>query len=76
MNTHEYTTLYSTKITFCVMDCFSKFYQIRRKLQVCSHLLKKSLTENFIFCVIWSLRSRRQTEYGEKQTMEVFYEND
>ena len=25
-------------------------YQIRRKLQICSHLLKKFLRQNFIFC--------------------------
>ena len=29
---------------------FSKCEQIRRKLQICSHVLKKSLKENFISC--------------------------
>ena len=35
----------------------SKCDQIRRKLRICSHLLKKSFMENFIFCAaipIWS----------------------
>ena len=34
----------------------SKCDQIRRKLQIWSHLLKKSLMENFIFCavLIWN----------------------
>ena len=31
---------------------FSKCDQIRRKLRIWSYLLKKSLMENFIFCVI------------------------
>ena len=31
-------------------DFFSKYDQIQRKLQICSHLLQKSLMENFIFC--------------------------
>ena len=31
---------------------FSKCDQIRRKLRVWSHLLKKSLMENFIFCSV------------------------
>ena len=36
-------------------DFFSKCDQIRRKLRIWSHLLKKSLMENFIFlCSVWS----------------------
>ena len=34
------------------MDFFSKYDQICRKLRICSHLLKKSLMENFIFCAV------------------------
>ena len=34
---------------FSVKDFFSKCNQTRRKLRIWSHLLKKSLTENFIF---------------------------
>ena len=30
-------------------DSFNKCKQIRRKLQICSHLLKKILTESLIF---------------------------
>ena len=33
-------------------DFFSKCDQIRRKLKIFSHLLKKSLTENLIFCAV------------------------
>ena len=33
---------------FSIKDFFSKCDQIRKKLRIWSHLLKKSLTENFI----------------------------
>ena len=36
---------------FSIKDFFSKCDQIQRKLRICSHLLKKTLMENFIFCV-------------------------
>ena len=34
---------------FSIKDFFSKCDQIRRKLRIWSHLLKKYLMENFIF---------------------------
>ena len=37
------------KMKFSNEDFFSKCDQIRRKLRIWSHLLKKSLMENFIF---------------------------
>ena len=37
------------KMKFFVKDFFSKCEQIRRKLQIWSHLLRKSLMENFVF---------------------------
>ena len=40
------------KMKFSIKDFFSKCDQIRRKLRIWSHLLKKSLMENFIFCVV------------------------
>ena len=40
------------KMKFFIKDFFSICDQIRRKLWVWSHLLKKSLTENFIFCEV------------------------
>ena len=43
---HFYTMPFSMK------DFFSKCNQIRRKLWIWSHLLKKSLMENFIFCAV------------------------
>ena len=40
------------KMKFSIKDYFSKCDQIRRKLWIWSHLLKKSLMENFIFCAV------------------------
>ena len=34
---------------YSVEDFFTKCEQIRRKLQICSHLLKKSSTRNLLF---------------------------
>ena len=42
------------KMKLSIRDCFSKCDQIRWKLRIWSHLLKKSLTENFIFCAVWT----------------------
>ena len=39
------------KMKFSIEDFFSKFDQILRKLRIWSHLLKKSLMENFTFLV-------------------------
>ena len=38
---------------FTVKDFFGKCDQIRRRLQIWSQLLKKSLKENFIFCAVF-----------------------
>ena len=37
---------------FFIKDFFSKCDQIQRKLWIWSHLLKKSLMENLIFCAL------------------------
>ena len=37
---------------FSIKDFFSKCDQIRGKLRIWSHLLKKSFMENFIFCAV------------------------
>ena len=40
------------KLKFSIKDFISKCDQICRKLRIWSHLLKKSLMENFIFCAV------------------------
>ena len=51
-------TIHSTKnAVFCVVtikDFFGKYDQIRSFLRIWSHLLKKSLMENLIFCAVIS----------------------
>ena len=43
------------KIKFSNKDFFSKCDQIRRLPQIWSHLLKKSLMENLIFCTVLTI---------------------
>ena len=45
-------TLTAQKMKFSIKDFFSKCDQIRSFLCIWSHLLKKSLMENSIFCVV------------------------
>ena len=40
------------KMKFSIKDFFSKCDQIGSFLRIWSHLLKKSLMENFIFCAV------------------------
>ena len=46
---HVYNT---ARKKFSMKNLFSKCEQIRRKLLIWSHLLNKSLAEDFIFCVV------------------------
>ena len=43
---------------FSIKDFFSKCDHILRKLRICSLLLRQSLTENFIFCAVYSRKNR------------------
>ena len=40
---------------FSINDFYSKCDQIRSSLRIWSHLLKKSLMENFIFCAVMNV---------------------
>ena len=55
-----FTNEHSTKnVHFSIKDFFSKCDQIRRKLRIWSHLLKKSLLmENLIYCKVEASKSR------------------
>ena len=48
-NWKDYT---AQKMKFSIKDFFSKCDQIRSFLRIWSHILKKSLMENFIFCAV------------------------
>ena len=41
-------------MNFSFKDFFRKCDQILKKLRIWSHLLKKSLMENFIFCAVFA----------------------
>ena len=49
--TIKYNSLHK-KWSFSIKDFFSKCDQIRSFLRIWLHLLKKSLTKNFIFCAV------------------------
>ena len=48
----EYGITAHTKMKFFIKDFISKCDQIHRFLRIWSHLLKKSLMKNFIFCAV------------------------
>ena len=52
------TIFTAQKMNFSVKDFFSKCDEIRKKLRIWSHLLKKSLMENFIFCAVLVLHKK------------------
>ena len=55
-----------TKTKFSIKDFFSKCDQIRSFLRIWSHLLEKSLMENFIFCAVgFTILSKSQTWYHQ-----------
>ena len=46
-------TFSAQKVKSSIKDFFSKCHQIRKKLRIWSHLLKKSLMKNFILCAMF-----------------------
>ena len=48
------------KMKFSIKDFFSKFDQICSFLGIWSHLFKKSLIENFIFCAVFDQNTKFQ----------------
>ena len=56
-----------TKMKFSIKDFFSKCDQIRSFLRIWSHLLKKSLMGNFIFCAENEKLIRRNKTFRETQ---------
>ena len=67
-----------TKIEFFIENFFSKYDQIRWKLPICSHLLKKSLMENFIsLCSVCQLIKRYiWDELWPSFLLTLFYKNN
>ena len=53
-----------------IKDFFGKCDQIRRKLRIWSHLLKKFLMKNFIFCAALHLKKQKIT-LGQHRIQQV-----
>ena len=51
------------KNKFFIKNFLSKCVQIRRKLRICSHLLKKSLMENLIFGAVGGSRKVKKKSH-------------
>ena len=62
------------KMKFSITDFCSKYGQIRSFLRIWSHLLKKSVMENFIFCVVRVLLAKYIELRLKTWTMLSFYE--
>ena len=58
---------------FSVKDLFSNCDQISRKLRIWSHLMKKSLMENFIFCAVKGFGTNFQATFFVKFFDKKFY---
>ena len=69
-NTQHVLTCTAQKMKFSIKGFFSKCDQIRRKLRIRSHLLKKSLMVNFIFCAV--VHSSDCLKNGEKILIENY----
>ena len=55
------------RVKFSIKDFFSKCDQIRSFLRIWSHLLKKSLMENFIFMQLWDKNTQVKTKWVHKK---------
>ena len=71
------STITAQKMKFSIKDFFSKCDQIRKKLQIWSHLLKKFLMENFIFCAVnialdWSSWKKMAHKYFLRDNPGIF----
>ena len=79
-DTKDFTKNYTqcTKNEVSIKDFFSKCDQIRRKLQIWSHLLKKSLMKNFIFCEVTSIFNEmsKHEDYRFRITVSVWLGKD
>ena len=69
-------TLTAQKMKFSIKNFFSKCDQIRSFLMIWSHLLKKSLMENFIFCVVSELEINiQEVKKDSQKTLDNKIEN-
>ena len=61
------------KMKFSITGFFSKGDQIRRKLWIWSHLLKKSVMESFIFCAVGTfLYKNKRLSYQLRNDLRIY----
>ena len=51
------------KLSFPLRTSSLNVTKIRRKLRIWSHLLEKSLMENFIFCAVWMAKANGKVHF-------------
>ena len=61
------------KMKFSIKDFFSKYDQIRSFLRLWSHLLEKSLLQNFIFCAVYSICKKYNTKEIWEPLQDILY---
>ena len=59
------------KNKFSINNFFSKFVQIRWKRRIWSHLMKKSLMENLIFCAVSVLQNTLGAVFNSKMSFVI-----
>ena len=57
---------------FSIKDFFRKCDRIRRRLRIWSHLLKKPLMENLIFCAVYNSKKSVKKIYDSKASQNLF----
>ena len=67
----NFQIIHITKMKSSIKDFFSKYDQMRRKLQIWSPLLEKSLFENFIFC---AAIMQLGTHHSSRNSSSIFLE--
>ena len=61
------------KMKFSIKHFFSKYDQIRSFLRIWSHLLEKSLMQNFIFCAVYSICKNYNTKEIWEPLQDILY---
>ena len=72
----SFVIITAQKMKFSVKDFFSKCDQIRRKPRIWLRLLKKSLMESFIFCVVYHLNYEKTSNTSSSETIKGSIERE
>ena len=72
---NKHRIINAQKMKFSIKDFFSNCGQIRSFLQIWSPLLKKSLMENFIFCVVRFMKQCQgvKQSWTEEENLDICF---